>query len=101
MSSWSFTVTTFVIIPGRSKNFPFRKEASDMDIEMPDGTGDADYLDALERGICRTLANAVRRRSSPFFSSSRERNKMTFRPVSSGCFARNRPGTASPARSGS
>ena len=29
------------------KNFPFRKEASDLDIGLPDGCGDSDYLDAL------------------------------------------------------
>ena len=50
--------TMFTFSVHAAKNFPFRKEASDMDIEMPDGTGDADYLDALERGICRTLAAA-------------------------------------------
>ncbi len=33
------------------KNFPFRKEASDCDIDLPDGCGDADYLDALEQGL--------------------------------------------------
>ncbi|MDB5731905.1 MAG: histone deacetylase superfamily protein [Variovorax sp.] len=30
------------------KNFPFRKEAGDLDVELPDGCGDADYLAALE-----------------------------------------------------
>jgi len=30
------------------KNFPFRKEVSDLDMELPDGCGDADYLSALE-----------------------------------------------------
>jgi acetoin utilization deacetylase AcuC-like enzyme len=29
------------------KNFPFKKEASDLDIALPDGTGDDDYLSAL------------------------------------------------------
>ncbi len=33
------------------KNFPFRKEASDLDIALPDGCGDADYLAALEQGL--------------------------------------------------
>jgi len=33
------------------KNFPFRKEASDCDIGLPDGCGDADYLAALEQGL--------------------------------------------------
>jgi acetoin utilization deacetylase AcuC-like enzyme len=30
------------------KNFPFKKETSDLDVALPDGTGDADYLEALE-----------------------------------------------------
>ena len=29
------------------RNFPFRKEASDLDIALPDGTGDAGYLEAV------------------------------------------------------
>ncbi len=33
------------------KNFPFRKEPSDLDVELPDGTGDAEYLEALERAL--------------------------------------------------
>ena len=33
------------------KNFPFRKEASDLDIDLPDGCGDDDYLHALERAL--------------------------------------------------
>jgi acetoin utilization deacetylase AcuC-like enzyme len=38
------------------KNFPFRKEASDLDIDLPDGCGDADYLQALE-GALEALAD--------------------------------------------
>lgn len=34
-----------------AKNFPFRKEPSDLDVELPDGTGDAAYLEALERAL--------------------------------------------------
>ena len=30
------------------KNFPFRKVASDLDVALPDGCGDADYLAALD-----------------------------------------------------
>ena len=30
------------------KNFPFRKEAGDIDVGLPDGCGDADYLAALD-----------------------------------------------------
>ncbi|MBL8534280.1 MAG: histone deacetylase [Betaproteobacteria bacterium] len=39
-------------------NFPFRKEESDLDIELPDGTGDAEYLRALEGGLFRALSAA-------------------------------------------
>jgi acetoin utilization deacetylase AcuC-like enzyme len=48
------TVFTFSI--HGANNFPFDKEASDLDIELPDGTGDRAYLDALERGVCRALS---------------------------------------------
>jgi acetoin utilization deacetylase AcuC-like enzyme len=33
------------------KNFPFRKETSDLDVELPDGCGDAEYLVALEHAL--------------------------------------------------
>jgi acetoin utilization deacetylase AcuC-like enzyme len=36
-----------------AKNFPFRKATSDLDIGLPDGTGDADYLAQLAWGLCR------------------------------------------------
>lgn len=34
-----------------ARNFPFRKEPSDLDLELPDGCGDTEYLDALERAL--------------------------------------------------
>ena len=34
-----------------AKNFPFRKEAGDLDVELPDGTGDLAYLEALEQAL--------------------------------------------------
>ncbi len=37
------------------KNFPFRKEASTLDVGLPDGCGDDDYLDALDTAFA-TLA---------------------------------------------
>jgi acetoin utilization deacetylase AcuC-like enzyme len=37
-------------IHGRN-NFPHRKEAGDLDIALPDGTGDKEYLEALRRGL--------------------------------------------------
>jgi acetoin utilization deacetylase AcuC-like enzyme len=33
------------------KNFPFRKEAGDLDVGLPDGTRDADYLAALDAAL--------------------------------------------------
>jgi acetoin utilization deacetylase AcuC-like enzyme len=39
------------------KNFPFRKEASSLDVALPDGCGDADYLVALENAL-QTLENS-------------------------------------------
>jgi acetoin utilization deacetylase AcuC-like enzyme len=33
------------------KNFPFRKEASDLDVNLPDGCGDDQYLSALEAAL--------------------------------------------------
>lgn len=33
------------------KNFPFRKEASSLDIALPDGAGDTEYLMALNDGL--------------------------------------------------
>ncbi|MEP7068305.1 MAG: histone deacetylase [Usitatibacter sp.] len=47
------TVFTFSIHGAR--NFPFAKEASDLDIDLADGTGDDEYLWHLERGLDETL----------------------------------------------
>jgi acetoin utilization deacetylase AcuC-like enzyme len=33
------------------KNFPFRKEASDLDVDLPDGCGDDQYLSALDGAL--------------------------------------------------
>ena len=43
------TIFTFSI--HGAKNFPARKETSDLDVPLPDGTPDAEYLDALSRGV--------------------------------------------------
>ncbi len=37
-------------------NYPFAKAVSDLDVALPDGTGDADYLDALDRALSQMLA---------------------------------------------
>lgn len=41
-----------------ANNFPFRKEPGDLDVELGDGTGDREYLDALERGLAQAIARA-------------------------------------------
>ena len=33
------------------RNFPFRKESGDLDVPLPDGCGDVDYLAAMERAL--------------------------------------------------
>ncbi len=38
-----------------AKNFPFRKERSDLDIALDDGTTDDAYLDALAHGLAEAL----------------------------------------------
>ena len=43
------TIFTFSIHGAR--NFPSRKEPGDLDVPLPDETGDADYLAALEGGL--------------------------------------------------
>jgi acetoin utilization deacetylase AcuC-like enzyme len=50
------SVFTFSIHGAR--NFPLRKEVSDLDVEMPDGARDEDYLPALERGLNEALGLA-------------------------------------------
>jgi acetoin utilization deacetylase AcuC-like enzyme len=37
-------------------NFPFRKEASDLDVGLPEGTGDDAYLEALDRALTQMLS---------------------------------------------
>lgn len=34
-----------------ARNFPFRKEAGDLDVELPDGCADDEYLQALEQAL--------------------------------------------------
>ncbi len=38
-----------------AKNFPFRKEVSDLDVALPDGADDGVFLEALEDGLERAL----------------------------------------------
>jgi acetoin utilization deacetylase AcuC-like enzyme len=41
-----------------AKNFPFHKEESDLDVDLPDGADDGEYLAALELGIEKILYNS-------------------------------------------
>ncbi|HSK98878.1 MAG TPA: histone deacetylase [Rubrobacteraceae bacterium] len=38
-----------------ASNFPFVKEESDLDVPLPDGADDTEFLDALERGVEQAL----------------------------------------------
>lgn len=41
------------------RNYPFRKERSDLDIALPDGTGDDAYLAAVSQGVRAALADGA------------------------------------------
>ena len=43
--------TVFTLSMHGKKNFPFRKEASDLDVDLPDGCADDEYLNALEQAL--------------------------------------------------
>jgi acetoin utilization deacetylase AcuC-like enzyme len=43
--------TVFTLSLHGAKNFPFRKERSDLDVDLPDGCGDDAYLDALDGAL--------------------------------------------------
>lgn len=48
--------TVFTLSLHGAKNFPFRKVAGDLDVDLPDGCDDARYLDALEVALERLWA---------------------------------------------
>lgn len=52
--------TVFTMSMHGAKNFPFRKEASDLDVDLPDGCGGDDYLHALDMAL-----DEVERRFEP------------------------------------
>ncbi len=52
--------TVFTFSMHGERNFPFRKVASDLDVDLPDGCDDANYLAALDAG----LADVWRRHDS-------------------------------------
>lgn len=43
--------SVFTLSMHGAKNFPFRKEASDLDVDLADGCGDDDYLHALDLAL--------------------------------------------------
>src|SRR4029453_14455129 len=43
--------TVFTLSLHGAANFPFRKEAGDLDVGLPDGCRDDQYLDALEGAL--------------------------------------------------
>jgi acetoin utilization deacetylase AcuC-like enzyme len=43
--------SVFTLSMHGARNFPFRKEPGDLDIDLPDGCGDDDYLHALEQAL--------------------------------------------------
>lgn len=43
--------TVFTLSMHGAKNFPFRKQAGDLDVELPDGCRDEPYLDALDAAL--------------------------------------------------
>jgi acetoin utilization deacetylase AcuC-like enzyme len=45
-----------------AKNFPFRKAASDLDVALPDGCGDAEYLAALDAALAQLWREHAARR---------------------------------------
>ncbi|HVU14542.1 MAG TPA: histone deacetylase [Phototrophicaceae bacterium] len=51
--------TVFTFSVHGEKNFPFHKERSDLDLELPDGTTDAAYLEVVEEGARRAIALAT------------------------------------------
>ena len=50
-SIFAVDASVFTLSLHGAKNFPFRKEASDLDIELPDRCNDAAYLEALEEAL--------------------------------------------------
>jgi acetoin utilization deacetylase AcuC-like enzyme len=47
---------TFTLSLHGARNYPFKRVPSDLDVDLPSGTGDADYLTALDEALDRALA---------------------------------------------
>jgi acetoin utilization deacetylase AcuC-like enzyme len=50
-SIFASDASVFTLSLHGEKNFPFRKEASDLDVELPDGCQDVQYTQALEQAL--------------------------------------------------
>jgi acetoin utilization deacetylase AcuC-like enzyme len=50
-SIFKHDASVFTLSLHGAKNFPFRKEASDLDVDLPDGCRDDDYLHALDLAL--------------------------------------------------
>lgn len=50
--------TVFTLSIHGARNYPLRKQRSDLDLELPDRADDAMYLDAVERGVRAALGRA-------------------------------------------
>jgi acetoin utilization deacetylase AcuC-like enzyme len=48
--------TVFTLSLHGARNFPFRKEASDLDVDLPDGCADDEYLVALDGALAEAWA---------------------------------------------
>jgi acetoin utilization deacetylase AcuC-like enzyme len=48
--------TVFTLSLHGARNFPFRKEASDLDVDLPDGCADGPYLEALDAALASAWA---------------------------------------------
>ncbi len=48
--------SVFTLSIHAANNFPLHKELSDLDLELPDGSDDHDYLEAVSYGVERALA---------------------------------------------
>ena len=57
--------TVFTLSMHGAKNFPFRKEASDLDLDLPDGCADEAYLEALDSALDRAWARQCAAGSPP------------------------------------
>jgi acetoin utilization deacetylase AcuC-like enzyme len=47
--------SVFTLSVHGANNFPFRKEASDLDLELPDNAGDGPYLEQVRKGVVQGL----------------------------------------------